>query len=220
VVVLGATGIVRASFELLHVSQLWSTSYGRTLLVKTGLLLVALALGWLLRARDSRRASVELLRRPPVAAAWCSCCFARAERAPGSGIAGAGEGPPGAACRRGARRRRARGSRLTRGRAEPRRVSVRARTCGRWLSGLTSRSMAPARGPAGTATASSAAAAGVHATAGLQADVAVPSRAPSADALVGRSGRVTALRSVTYDERLASDLTHAIETRWRFERPN
>ncbi len=36
VVVLGVTGIVRASFELVSLSQLWSTSYGRTLLVKTG----------------------------------------------------------------------------------------------------------------------------------------------------------------------------------------
>ncbi len=57
---LGATGIVRASFELLHPSQLWDTSYGRALLVKTGILLVALAAGWLLRARLRRRAAVEL----------------------------------------------------------------------------------------------------------------------------------------------------------------
>jgi copper transport protein len=58
---LGATGIVRASFELLHPSQLWDTSYGRALLVKTGILLVALAAGWLLRPRLRRRAAVELV---------------------------------------------------------------------------------------------------------------------------------------------------------------
>jgi copper transport protein len=59
--VLGATGIVRASFELLHPSQLWDTSYGRALLLKTGILLVALVAGWLLRARLRRRAAVELV---------------------------------------------------------------------------------------------------------------------------------------------------------------
>ena len=60
VVVLGVTGVVRASFELLHLSQLWNTSYGLTLLVKTAILLGALATGWFLRARIRVRASVEL----------------------------------------------------------------------------------------------------------------------------------------------------------------
>jgi putative copper export protein len=59
--VLGATGVVRASFELLHPSQLWDTSYGQALLVKTGILFVALAAGWLLRSRLRRRAAVELV---------------------------------------------------------------------------------------------------------------------------------------------------------------
>ena len=61
VLVLAATGVVRASFELTHAAQLWSTSYGRTLLVKTGLLLVVLAAGWAVRARPRRRAAVELV---------------------------------------------------------------------------------------------------------------------------------------------------------------
>jgi copper transport protein len=60
VVVLGITGAVRASFELLHLSQLWNTSYGLTLLVKTALLLAALAAGWFVRARIRVRASLEL----------------------------------------------------------------------------------------------------------------------------------------------------------------
>jgi len=55
VLLLSITGVVRASFELLHVSQAWDTGYGRTLLVKTGLLLAAAAIGlW-------RRPRVELL---------------------------------------------------------------------------------------------------------------------------------------------------------------
>jgi copper transport protein len=60
VVVLGVTGVVRASFELLHLSQLWNTSYGITLLVKTSILLVALAAGWFVRTRLRVRAGVEL----------------------------------------------------------------------------------------------------------------------------------------------------------------
>jgi copper transport protein len=60
VVVLAVTGVVRASFELLHVSQLWDTAYGRTLLVKTGILLAAVGLGWLVRAQIRRRAATEL----------------------------------------------------------------------------------------------------------------------------------------------------------------
>jgi len=55
VFLLSITGVVRASYELLHVAQIWDTSYGRTLLVKTGLLLGAAALGlW-------RRPRVELV---------------------------------------------------------------------------------------------------------------------------------------------------------------
>jgi putative copper export protein len=54
------TGVVRASFELLHLSQLWNTSYGIALLVKTAILLVALAAGWFVRSRLRLRAGVEL----------------------------------------------------------------------------------------------------------------------------------------------------------------
>jgi copper transport protein len=61
VVVLAVTGVVRASFELLHVSQLWTTSYGLTLSAKTLMLLVTLAVGWRLRARVRVRAGIELV---------------------------------------------------------------------------------------------------------------------------------------------------------------
>jgi copper transport protein len=49
VAVLGGTGALRALMELTAVAQLWSTSYGRVLLVKTGLFLVLLGVGWLNR---------------------------------------------------------------------------------------------------------------------------------------------------------------------------
>src|ERR687888_1883833 len=45
VLVIGTTGLVRALRELSAVSQLWSTSYGRTLLVKSGLLACLVLLG-------------------------------------------------------------------------------------------------------------------------------------------------------------------------------
>jgi copper transport protein len=68
VAVLGATGIVRALTELSAVSQLWTTSYGRALLVKTAIFVPLLGIGWLnrtllLRAftRLRRSARVEVV---------------------------------------------------------------------------------------------------------------------------------------------------------------
>ena len=51
VAVIAATGLVRALSELSAVSQLWSTGYGRALLVKTALLLGVVGLGWANRNR-------------------------------------------------------------------------------------------------------------------------------------------------------------------------
>jgi copper transport protein len=50
VVVLAASGLARALTELDAVSQIWSTSYGQTLIVKSVLFLPLLGLGWLNRA--------------------------------------------------------------------------------------------------------------------------------------------------------------------------
>jgi copper transport protein len=51
VAVLGASGIGRAVTELSAVHQLWTTSYGRALLVKTGLFLPLLLVGFVNRTR-------------------------------------------------------------------------------------------------------------------------------------------------------------------------
>ncbi|HEY1369662.1 MAG TPA: copper resistance protein CopC [Gaiellaceae bacterium] len=51
VAVLGATGVVRAWYELDAVHELWTTGYGRALLVKTGLLACLVGLGWINRTR-------------------------------------------------------------------------------------------------------------------------------------------------------------------------
>jgi copper transport protein len=60
VLVLALTGAARALAELSAVSQLWATSYGRAILVKTGLFAVLLGLGSVSRSRVA--AGVERLR--------------------------------------------------------------------------------------------------------------------------------------------------------------
>ena len=49
VIVIGATGVARSLTELSAVHQVWSTSYGRTLLAKTVLFVPLIGLGWLNR---------------------------------------------------------------------------------------------------------------------------------------------------------------------------
>ena len=68
VVVLGASGIARALTELSSFSQLWSTSYGRALLIKTAIFVPLLGIGALNRAvlmrvyaRVRRSARVEIV---------------------------------------------------------------------------------------------------------------------------------------------------------------
>jgi copper transport protein len=51
VAVIAVTGLIRALFELSAVSQLWSSGYGRALIVKTGLLAALVMLGWINRSR-------------------------------------------------------------------------------------------------------------------------------------------------------------------------
>jgi copper transport protein len=50
VIVLGLTGLARALTELSAVSQIWTTSYGRALIIKTALFVPLLGVGWLNRA--------------------------------------------------------------------------------------------------------------------------------------------------------------------------
>jgi len=61
--VLVVTGVVSAVSELRSFSQLWSTGYGRVLLVKSALLTVLVAIGWLNRYRLLPRLSLAALRR-------------------------------------------------------------------------------------------------------------------------------------------------------------
>jgi copper transport protein len=63
VAVLGISGVVRALSELRSVSQLWTTGYGRALVVKTVLLAALVVIGWMNRYRLLPRGSVAGLRR-------------------------------------------------------------------------------------------------------------------------------------------------------------
>jgi copper transport protein len=62
VIALAATGAVRALSELASVSQIWTTGYGRLLLVKTTLLGLLVVIGWVNRYRLVPRLSFEGLR--------------------------------------------------------------------------------------------------------------------------------------------------------------
>jgi copper transport protein len=63
VAVLAATGVIRAFAELSSLGQLWSTGYGRVLIVKTALLTGLVTIGWLNRYRLVPRLSLDGLRR-------------------------------------------------------------------------------------------------------------------------------------------------------------
>ena len=61
--VIAATGLIRALSELSAISQLWSSGYGRAIMVKSGLLLVVVALGWINRSRLVPALRLAALRR-------------------------------------------------------------------------------------------------------------------------------------------------------------
>jgi copper transport protein len=61
--VLAATGVIRAFAELRSLDQVWSTGYGRLLIVKTVLLAALVTIGWLNRYRLLPRLSLDGLRR-------------------------------------------------------------------------------------------------------------------------------------------------------------
>jgi len=231
VLLLGATGIVRASFELLHLAQVWDTSYGRALLVKTGLLAAALVLGRLLRTSDRRRAAVELVLVACLAGAVSVLVLLRpgrnvAPRVPVSLAQGAGPFPapprPPADAVLAAREAGAFGVAVA---AERTRVTVYVLApSGGGQSGLELSIDGTRARPCGSGcyrvAAPPAPVVRVRAD-GVRADIAVPSRAPAAPGLLRRArARYRALSGVAYVERLASDPTHELETRWRLERPD
>jgi copper transport protein len=230
VLVLGVTGVVRALYELVHVSQLWEIGYGRTILVKTGILLGALALGVLLRARIRRRAGVELVLVAGLLVAVGVLVLQR----PGRNAEAAAAPPPVPTQPSGPPPPPPRGAVVTAQElgaygvalaAEPERLTVlvlspaggglngldvtidghTAAVCGRGCYRVTGRPEATARVTVD----------------GREATFATHLGAPPADALVRRlAARFRAFHSVEYVEHLASSPTQAITARWRLEEPD
>ena len=61
--VLAVTGVVRALTELRSVAQLWTTGYGRLLIVKTALLGLLVVTGWINRYRLVPRGDTKVRSR-------------------------------------------------------------------------------------------------------------------------------------------------------------
>ena len=233
--VVGVTGAVRAGFELTAASQLWDTSYGQAILVKTGVALGALALGWLLRSRVRRRAAVELALVAGLVVAVAVLVQLRPgrnyvavsspqsaneaspdpPRPPADAIVLAREvGPLAVAVE-----------------AEPQRLTaIVISPAGGGLSGLQVRFLP--RGTTASPCGSGCYTAAIPAAGRVRVAIAgfgppkvatftLPRHAPVATATVARLRHAfRAMPGVTYEERFASGPTEVIVARWRLESPD
>ena len=220
-VVLSVSGVVRASYELLHVSQLWDLNYGRTILVKTGLVVVAAALGaW-------RRPRTELVLVAGLVVAAAALVperpgrnVARAAPAP----AAAEPGPPPPAPPAGAvvvaRELGVYGVALA---SEPTRLTaIVLSPAGGGADGLSVHIDGHGATPCGHGCyrVDGAHRAAARVSVGdVTRVLASPVHARPAS-LRGFESFFRGSRSVVYVERLASSPTNAIVTRWRLEAPN
>jgi copper transport protein len=233
VLVLGMTGIVRASFELTAASQLWENSYGRALLVKTGLLLGVLGAGWLARGRVRGRAAIELV----LVAGLVLAVAVLVQLRPGRNILVTARAPvqvaepsppPPPTPQDAVVLAREAGPLGVVVAVEPRRTrAIVLSPAGGGLSGLDVRVDEHPTSRCGSGCYAADVAHGRTVTVDVsgygvprRATFALPAHAPPADALVRRMHTVyKALRSVVYRERLASDPGHAIVALWRLEKP-
>ena len=224
IALLSVTGVVRAFYELLHVSQLWTTAYGRALLVKTALLLVAIAAGLWRRVPVELVAvvlligavSVLVLERPGrnAAVATGHVAVPQTPQQPppppprDAVIAARDAGPYGVALE-----------------AEPQQLTVIVLSPnGGGASGL------PVTIDGKQATACGSGCYRVSGAHGDTVDVVadayrvrfvVPANAPDATARIHAFDReYRALQSVDYVERLASDPTNVVFSSWRLEAPD
>jgi copper transport protein len=235
VIVLGITGALRAGFELTAFSQLWTTSYGRALLIKTALVLAALGLGRLLGAGARRRATLEIVFVVAIVGVVAVLVQLRPGRnylsaAPQAAAAEPGPNPPRPPTDAIVLAREA-GSLAVALEAEPEKTTaIVLSPAGGGLSGLSVRFLPSGvvGSPCGSGCYS--AAVPLHGRVGVSiggfgpAQVAtfdVPAHAPPAAKTVAAFQRAyRALAGVTYIEHLASSPTDEIVARWRLERPD
>jgi copper transport protein len=239
VLVLGATGIARAWYEVASLRHLWDTGYGRALLVKTTLLVALVAIGWLTRRgleleRLRRTVPVELVLLAGVVVAVAFLTQLRpgrdTPRAAAAAPAQATLQPPPRPPRGAlvlAQEDRSLAVALA---VQPQTLtaSVLAPTGG-GANGLDVAFAVPGHKPVratvcgtGCYRAALAARGEVRVLVGNSAVAfAVPARAAPAAAFVRRATRAfRQLRSVVYVERLASSPTNRIVTTWRLAAPN
>ena len=238
VVVLLGTGVLRTIFELRNVEQLWTTGYGRAILIKAALLLVLVVIGWANRrslaevGRIRRNATAELVvlagvvvavafltqlrpgRDAPQAAAAAATptppTLMSLPRVPGDALVLAHELGP---YRRGRSSSAIDGS--ARARAERQRRRRLEGSSGRSSDGKL-RSRVLRLGRRERASPEPSGSLGRH-----TAVFELPARSPSGAAILRRATRAfRSVRSAAYVERLASGPTQRIVTRWRLEAPN
>jgi copper transport protein len=234
VALLGVTGITRAVYELTGLSQLWATSYGRALLVKTGLLLGALVLGRLLRRRVRVRAGIELVLVAAVVAAVSVLVELRPGRnvvspLQGAALASQPSAPPPPPPRGAIVVAQESGPLGVAIEAEPQRITaIVLSPAGGGLSGLRisiDGQVADACG-SGCYSVEKAPGRSVAVQIGSLGPAetlrfALPAEAPDAATLVRNAGVVfRTLNTVTYRERLASDATHVLVAHWQLQRPD
>ncbi len=236
VVVIGVTGLLRALTELSHVNQVWTTSYGRLLILKTVLFAPLLGLGWLNRtvliavfARLRRSALLELALLAGIVAAVAVLTELR----PGRDAARAAAAAPAVVATQQPPS------------PPPRAAVVDAREVGSTAVGIA-RTPGAAEvtllGPDGTgldgrrvlvdghATTrcgpgcyrAAAASGALHVTVdGRTLTFATPAQAPDATRLLGAATRAyRGSKTIVFDERLASSPTNVVTTRFEAVAPH
>jgi copper transport protein len=233
VAVLGITGVVRALAELHSVSQLWTTGYGRALIVKTALLAALVGLGWMNRYRLIPRLRLDALRRNVVAelvlfAGLIVAVAVLTDLRPGrdrTAAAAVATGPPPLSAPRMVVQAQEAGDYgvALAYRAPGEEVTVLGPD-GQGVNGLSVKVNGVATGPCGSGCYGAFVPLRRTATVTVNGDkltFAIPTHPTPAPALVARATRTfRALRSVDYVERLASSPRNKVVSDFTLERPN
>jgi copper transport protein len=235
VLVLAGTGVIRALAELDSVSQIWSTGYGRVLVLKTALLAALVGIGWINRYRLVPQNAAGALRRSTslelaVFVVLVAAVALLTDLRPGrdrvaSAAVAAPTGPPPLPARQMVVQAREDGENAVALAVHPPGAEVvvlgpdgngvnglavtiagtRARSCGAGCYGAFVRARRKI----------------TVSVDGRQLVFAIPARLRPADAIVARATRTfRRLRSVQYVERLASSPRNRVVADFTLERPN
>ena len=233
VAVLAFSGVVRALSELHSASQLWTTGYGRALVVKTALLAALVGIGWMNRYRLVPRLREAALRRNIVAelvlfAGLILAVALLTDLRPGrdrAAAAAVATGPPPLPSARMIVQARESGDYAVALAYHPpgEEVTVLGED-GQGVNGLTVKVNGVKAGTCGAGCYGTFVPLRRTATVTVNGDkltFAIPAHPIPAPALVARATRTfRALRSVEYVERLASSPRNKVVSDFALERPN